>query len=70
MINSTKGIAAKIMTKPKIEWLSCRQYSSAEDNVIFVKDSSDQNQYAGSFFVKPDIEVAADRPLGSSPKIA
>jgi hypothetical protein len=30
--------------------------------VIFVKDSSDQNQYAGSFFVKPDIEVAAVTP--------
>jgi hypothetical protein len=30
----------------------------AEDKVISVKDSSDQNQYAGSFFVKPDIETA------------
>ena len=30
--------------------------------MIFVKDSSDQNQYAGSFFVKPDIEVAAVSP--------
>jgi len=35
---------------------------AAEDRVISVKDSSDQNQHAGLFFVKPDIEVAAVSP--------
>jgi hypothetical protein len=37
-------------------------HASAEDKEISVKDNSNQNRCAGSFFVKPDIEVAAGSP--------
>jgi hypothetical protein len=44
-----------IIVRLKASWEA--DTPAAEDRVISVKDSPDQNQHAGSFFVKPDIEV-------------